>query len=338
MPFAISNPAAVCGACINAGKQCFEDLRNAPIGNRATEFRISQQRLMDCAFDGFVPGTDSDPDPTRSFLEYRHAAANNMVAAGKVVHGAAFRLTKQQLGKVEGDVFEILEAAALWNAAAAWNQLMDTGKWTSKVFTQPPSAIPTPLRKVAIIKLPRGIDSTVLLSPGARAAYSAFDSALGSNGMELKLSTPDIIGVRMPDPMPPGYAQFLQPLPDLQFASQKRLEEAHNQIHGTLDGRDFLFAIAVKTSTRSDRLYQPLFEANVLKFIIGYVLRGPAIRFHVHMESFVGADVAGRYKAAAMTSLLLGGTPSKAVDVLYKAVKPLETAQMVLDSLPTFPI
>jgi hypothetical protein len=56
------------------------------------------------------------------------------------------------------------------------------------------------------------------------------------------------------------------------------------------------------------------------------------------MESFEGADVAGRYKAAAMTSLLLGGTPTKAVDVLYNAIAPRETAQMVLDSLPTFPI
>jgi hypothetical protein len=81
-----------------------------------------------------------------------------------------------------------------------------------------------------------------------------------------------------------------------------------------LEGRHFLFAIAVKTSTRSDRLYQALFEANVLKYILGYILRGPAIRFHAHLETFAGADVVGRYKAASMTSLLAGGTPTKAID------------------------
>ena len=79
----------------------------------------------------------------------------------------------------------------------------------------------------------------------------------------------------------------------------------------TLEGRHFLFAIAVKTSTRSDRLYQALFEANVLKYILGYVLRGPAIRFHAHLETFANADVVGRYKAASMTSLLRWWNPDQ---------------------------
>jgi hypothetical protein len=130
----------------------------------------------------------------------------------------------------------------------------------------------------------------------------------------------------------------LQPVLNLATANQDTIEKAWQGIQGTLEGRHFLFAIAVKTSTRSDRLYQALFEANVLKYILGYVLRGPAIRFHAHLETFANADVVGRYKAASMTSLLSGGVPAKAIDRLYKSISPRDTAQMILDELPSYPL
>ncbi|MBR0861215.1 Cfr10I/Bse634I family restriction endonuclease [Bradyrhizobium diazoefficiens] len=85
-------------------------------------------------------------------------------------------------------------------------------------------------------------------------------------------------------------------------------------------------------------MYQPLFEANVLKFLVGFVLRGAALRFHVHMETFEGADVAGAYEAASLYSLMLGGGFSKAVDHLYRVVGPQAAAQEILDTLPSFAI
>jgi hypothetical protein len=317
---------------------CLADRRVDRVKGRDTKFQVIQQRLLDCAFGDFVPGTDSDPAPGRLSRDYRTRATQNVLRSGQINFGPEFRASQQQLAKVDGDVYELMEAATLWNAAAVWNSYMDTGVWTSGSLTCPPDAIATPTRKVAIIKMARGADTTKLLNPAARAAYAAFEVALSRDGMELKLSTPDILGVRIPDPTPPGYEQFLSPLPDLSRASQEHLETAWQRIQGTLEGRHFMFAIAVKTSTRSDRLYQALFEANVLKFIIGYVLRGPAIKFHAHLESFAGSDVVGRYKAAAMTSLLAGGTPSKAIDVVYPALRPQETAQMVLNSLPGYPL
>jgi hypothetical protein len=39
-----------------------------------------------------------------------------------------------------------------------------------------------------------------------------------------------------------------------------------------------------------------------------------------------------------MVSLLAGGTPSRAIDELYNAVSPRDTAQTILDSLPEFPL
>lgn len=333
-----SGQSAVCAACLASGKGCLEDTRGGKIRGRATKFRITQQRVMDCALDAFVPGCDGDPDPARPSSAYRSQALRNTEAAGKVGWAQDFELTPAQKGKVDGDVYEMMEAAALWNAAATWNSFMDTGNWSSTVFKQPELAVPTPTRKIAILKMARGADTTLLLSAKARAEYEAFSAALKTKGMELKLSTPDILGVRMPDPMPEGFSPFLTQLPNLSFASQDIIETAWQKIQGTLEGRHFLFAIAIKTSVRSDRLYQALFEANVLKYILGYVLRGPAIRFHAHMESFEGADVVGRYSAASMTSLLAGGTPTKAIDDTYCALSPRDAAQRILDELPTYPL
>lgn len=330
--------AKVCKACHAAGTGCLVDTRGGQIRGRKTEFQITQQRVIDCALDSFVPGSDNDPEPDRPFLAYRQQAYSNVDMAGQIIWPGVFRLSDGQKAKVDGDVYEMMEAAALWNAAATWNRFMDTGTWDSKFYNMPAGAIATPTRKVAFIKMARGADTTKLLSDKARAEYRAFEQALTAGGMELRLSTPDILGVRMPDPMPPGFEVFLNPLPNLTFKSQEILETAWQGVQSTLEGRNFLFAIAVKTSTRSDRLYQALFEANVLKYILGYVLRGPAIRFFAHLETFANADVVGRYRAASMTSLLTGGTPTKAIDETFLSVSPRQTAQHILDQLPTYPL
>lgn len=334
----IGSQESVCVSCNAAGKGCLVDTRGGGIRGRKTKFQITQRRVMDCALDAFVPGTDGDPDPTRSFADYRKQAYLNVDVAGRSIWRDAFELTEAQKAKVDGDIYETMEAAALWNAGSVWNHFMDTGEWVSDIFTKPLNAIASPARKVAIVKMARGADTTLLLNEKARAEYKAFETALQTRGMELRLSTPDILGLRIPDPAPEGFLPFMSPLPDLSYFHQDVLETAWQGIQGTLEGRHFLFAIAVKTSTRSDRLYQALFEANVLKYILGYVLRGPAIKFHAHLETFANADVVGRYKAASMTSLLAGGTPSKAIDETYLALFPRDTAQHILNQLPEFPL
>lgn len=247
----------ICAACHLSGTGCVKDLRDAPVRNRQTTFRIVQDRLIDCAFDSFVPGCAGDPDPTRPFADYRRQAVQNMLAAAQLNFPAtggkpAFQnsdISKQALGKVDGDIFELLEAAALWNAAAAWNECMSTNVWPASTFVRPAGTIATPLRRVAIVKLPRGYDSTRLLTPDARAAYAAFQHSLSLQGMHLRLSSPDIVGLRIPEPMPAAYTQFLSPLSNLSVPSLTQLVEAHAKVEGTIEGRNFLFAIAVKTST-----------------------------------------------------------------------------------------
>ncbi|MBN9051563.1 MAG: Cfr10I/Bse634I family restriction endonuclease [Rhizobiales bacterium] len=308
------------------------------VRGRNTDFRLKQSVAMQCTFGDFMPGTDNDPDPTRTFGEYLGQFRSNAHGALSVLYGAGFAFSGSALAKVEGDVFELMEAGAIWNAFAAWNKFMDGLPWPSKVFTTPNGTVATPSRKAAILKLPRGYDTTRLFKSEVRTRIQAHEQALKLRGMELGLSSPDIVGIRIPDPMPPEFAPFLDPLPNLGEQARLILEKTHEKLEGTLEGRSFLFAIAVKRTTRSDRLYQPLFEANVLKYLIEEVLRGAAFRFHVHMGSFEGADVEGHYNAASLVSLMRGGEPTKAVTSTYLAERPVECAQTILNDLPLFPL
>jgi hypothetical protein len=335
MPFEFDH-SSTCATCPYG--RCSEDLRLAPVRNRNTQFRFNQMAAMNCTFSDFMPGTDNDPDPSRLYSAYLSRFQSNALQAGPVLYGEAFNIGVPAIAKVEGDVFELLEAGALWAAAAAWNRYMDHEVWDSTVFTRPAGAVATPMRKVAIVKLPRGYDATQLFKPEVRASIRAHESALELRGMELGLSSPDIVGVRLPHPLPDSMRVFLSPVPNLSSGNLALLEGAHKLLENSIDATGFLLALAVKRTTRSDRLYQPLFEANVLKYLIEFVLRGAAFRFYAHLNSFEGADVRGRYKAASLISLIRGGTPVPAVDALYLAEGPRDSAQSVLNDLPLFPV
>lgn len=335
MPFA-PDLVTDCASCPYG--VCIEDRRENRVKGRNTSFRLRQSTVTACTFDSFIPGCDNDPSPDRTFDEYLGQLRKNSYNAGVANFGADFKFDGNAVSKVEGDVFELLEAAALWNAAAAWNRFMDSGVWTSQSFTKPVASIATPARKVAIVKLPRGYNATRLFKPEVRATIQAFEHSMELADMTLGLSSPDIVALRLPDPLPDALQGFLADIPNLSSANLVGLEAAHGLLEGQLDSSGFLMAIAVKRTTRSDRLYQPLYEATVLKFLIEYVLRGSAMRFYAHMGSFDGANVVKAYKSGLLTSLIRGGMSQRAVDQTYLALAPRATAQSILDDLPRFPI
>lgn len=328
--------STTCAACPFGG--CIEDRRDNPIKGRSTLFRLRQQTAMNCTFEDFCPASETDPDISRSFDDYLGQFRSNAIGAGSELFGLSANVSAPAFAKVEGDVFELIEAAALWNAFAAWNTFMETSIWQSKIFSEPPHSIPTVTRRATAVKLPRGYDTTKLFKPEVRKEILAFEASMKGRGMELGLSSPDIVGVRLPFPLPADLQVFSQPINSFNPVSLLHLEKGYQRLEGLLDGRSFLFAIAVKRTTRSDRLYQPLFEANILKFIIEVVLRGAAFKFFVHMGSLEGANVEKHYKAASLISLMRGGEPDKAVNEMYHAVNPRDTAQSVLDKITLFPL
>ncbi|MBE0540715.1 MAG: Cfr10I/Bse634I family restriction endonuclease [Verrucomicrobia bacterium] len=333
MPFQFDQQAT-CPNCPHGF--CIKDRRTNPIPGRKTQFRFHQHEAVACCFESFVPGTDNDPDPNRSFVTYLNQFGENAEKAGQILFGADCDIGKQAIAKVTGDIFELIGAATLWNAASVWNRFMDTGVWKSNSFVCPKDSVAAPGRKVAIVPLPRGYDATLLFREDARKSIAAHEHALKQAEMELGLSAPDIVGVRIPEPCPKEFKQFLQPLPNLGDSSRQRIENAYQSIEGKLDGRSFLFAIAMKRSIRSDRLYQPLFEANILKYLISEVLRGSALRFFAHFGDIEGANAEDHYRAATIVSLMRGGKFERAIDKLYVAVKPRDTAQEILQHLPSY--
>lgn len=333
MPFSFQHEE-VCPNCPYG--QCFEDRRINVVRGRDTKFRFRQIAAMNCTFTDFMPGSENDPEPSRSFETYLNQFTQNATLAGRALFGTDFDVKTSAIAKVEGDVFELLEAGAFWNAASAWNRFMDSGAWSSKAFSKPSTAVATPTRKIAVVKLPRGYDATKLFRPEIRSDILAHEAALSARGMALGLSSPDIVGVRLPHPLPPELQCFVEPAENLSSDNLEKLENAHRLLEGKIESSGFLFAVAVKRTTRSDRLYQPLFEANVLKYLIEVVLRGAAFRFYAHLNSFEGADVKRHYRAASLISLARGGTPTKAVDVLYLALSPRDSAQSILDDFPLY--
>ncbi|UVM05089.1 Cfr10I/Bse634I family restriction endonuclease [Pseudomonas laurylsulfatiphila] len=335
MPFDFQH-STTCLGCSHG--TCFEDRRVNQVRGRKTKFRFRQQAAMNCTFGDFMPGSDNDPDPTRTFEIYLNKFRSNALEAGKLLFASEFDVSDSAIAKVEGDVFELLEAGAFWSAIAAWNRFMDSGCWDSVTFTKPPGSVPTPTRMVAIVKLPRGYDATRLFKPEIRSSIRAHEHALQLRGMELGLSSPDIVGVRLPYPLPEKLKCFLSPIENLNSNNLQFIENAYELLEDEIDAAGFLLAVAVKRTTRSDRLYQPLFEANILKYLIENVLRGAAFRFYAHLNSFEGASVEEHYKAASLISLIRGGTPTKAIDSLYLALRPRDSAQTILNDLPLFPV
>ena len=142
---------------------------------------------MNCTFEDFIPRTDNDPNPDRTFDEYLGQHDLNFRGAGHELFPDGFNIKASAVAKVLGDAYQTLDAAALWNAAAAWNVLMDTGRWPSHAFAQPESAVPAPSRKIAVVTLPRGYDATKLFREDVRNSLRAHKVAIAP--MELGMSS-----------------------------------------------------------------------------------------------------------------------------------------------------
>lgn len=314
---------------------CYEDRRNNPVPGRQTEFRVRQQIAVNCTFHNFVPGFDGDPQLGVGFNTYLERFRDNARNAGRTLVGDDFRIAPAALAKVEGDVAELLEAAALWNTAATWNLFMQMGQWVSRSLQIPERAVIDPERQVAILKLPRSYDATRLFTLQARAQIATLEAELQLRNMELGLSAPDIVGVRLPKEIHYREHPFSTLLPNLSTPNLLVLESAYRQLEGKIAQDELLFAIAIKRTMRSDRLYQPLFEANVLKYLLHGLLNSHNFKFYVHAWSVEGANVEGHYRAASLYSLMQQGQfePERAVDRLVVCNDPIQIAQSVLDDL-----
>ncbi|MET9307714.1 Cfr10I/Bse634I family restriction endonuclease [Streptomyces cellulosae] len=175
----------------------------------------------------------------------------------------------------------------------------------------------SPARQVAILNLPREYDWVRLLEPKDRDQVHKVRKALEEKGLGLPTSTPDLAVVVLPEELRDDEL-WRTPLPDLRRPSQATLASARQYVEGRVSAGEIILAIAFKSSLRSDRLYQPLYEANVMQLLLEGFLGAPKVEFEVHTLDRTGTNALVTYTAASIYAVAKGDPDvHRAVRELY---------------------
>ncbi|MFT4282012.1 Cfr10I/Bse634I family restriction endonuclease [Microbacterium sp.] len=312
MPFRFSSVAT---QALAPELRLIADLRNAPVRGRDTQFRLAQQNMLAYTFDAGVPGWTSPGLNSMPFREVVLQAISNAHDEGHLLYGADYTSNANAVSKVTGDIYEIVTSAVLWDTAAAWNRFMRGQPWRTTPRYARPQVSPSLNRQVAVLNLPRRYDWVKLLTPKAQKKIRKFRNRLAKSNLAMPTSTPDIAIVILPtsEQANPVWATDLG---DISLASQRILDNAHRTLEGKIEPGELVLAMALKTSLRSDRLYQPLYEANVMEFLLEGHLGAPRVEFEVHTLTAEGTGAVVTYSAAALSS---AGSkdPHRAIRELY---------------------
>jgi hypothetical protein len=242
----------------------------------------------------------------------------NANAEGRLLFDRDYEVAPSAVAKVTGDIFEVVSSAVLWNAAARWNTYMAEGRWPGVPRYARPGVKPDPSRQVAALNLPRNYDWVKLLVEPAQEQISLIRDKLAEHGMGLPTSTPDLAVVLLPAEYC-GDALWRTELPGLDRENQGLLTDAHKLLAGRVEAGEILLAVAFKVSLRSDRLYQPLYEANIMQLLLEGMLGAPRVEFEVHTLDRSGTDAINTYTAASLFGVATGRPDvHRAVRELYE--------------------
>jgi hypothetical protein len=331
--------------------RCVQDLRLAPVRGRKTQFRLMQQNMLAYTFDSFVPGfAASTVLNDTPFAEVVQKPIDNANDEGALLFGVDYKVEPNARAKVAGDVFEVVTHAVFWNMAARWNAYMCGGAWNTQPRFVKPVVPPDPARQIAVLNLPRGYDWVKLLVPEAQQSIDDIRTTLGArHGLALPTSTPDIAVVVLPD-AERTHPRWRRELPNLTTPEQAVLRSAYVKLEGRIEPGELIFALAVKRSLRSDRLYQPLYEANVMQLLLEGFLGAPRVEFEVQTLSLEGTAAEDIYRAASLYAVAIeqqslapgARVDPDAVSAMHRAVRDLyiptsarHLAQRLLDFLGT---
>jgi hypothetical protein len=90
-------------------------------------------------------------------------------------------------------------------------------------------------------------------------------------------------------------------------------------LEGKLAASQIILGIALKKSLRSDRLYQPLYEANVMQLLLEGELGASRVDFEVHTLDSAGTAARDIYRAASLSAVATkDSSPHRAVRELYE--------------------
>lgn len=314
MPFRFS---AVATQKLPEELRCIEDRRNNPVRRRDTQFRLLQQNIMAYTYP-FVPGFAEQGINGLPFDKLIEQSTTNALEEGKLLYQQDFDVKTNALAKVVGDIFEKVEAAIHWNTAVRWNRYMVGTPWPNQPRYPKPTTLPGMGRQIAVLSLPRRYDWVRLLDPGSQQVVSELRKQLNEHDLSLPTSTPDLAIVAVPDALVTD-ERFQQELPALDLASQRILDRAYQALEGKVGPDGFILAVAFKRSLRSDRLYQPLYEANIMQLLLEGRLGAPQVDFEVHTLDSIGTRAAETYRSASLGLVASAAAkPHRAVRELYE--------------------
>jgi hypothetical protein len=315
MPFAFDHNVT---DALPPGERMIEDRRENPVRGRDTKFRLLQQNIIGYTFSSMVPGFTESGINLLPFPKLIGRPLDNALAEGEYLYHDQFETTSNQVAKVAGDIFQQVESAILWNAAARWNRFMAGEPWPSSPRYTRPAVTPSLNRQVAILDLKRRYDWVRLLTPSAEARIAQLRARLAAHSLLLPTSTPDIIVVALPEACRLS-PEFSTDLPNLSRQSQAIITNAYSILEGHVEPGEILLAIALKKSLRSDRLYQPLYESNVMQILLEGELGAPRVEFEVHTLESAGTAAQETYRAASLGLVATNhAQPHRAIRELYE--------------------
>lgn len=316
---------------LDEGDRCITDLRNAPVRNRNTKFRLAQQNMLAYTFAAFIPGfSPSHVHNTMAYEELVDQPLKNADDEGRLLYDRDYVVSDSAKAKVAGDIFELVSAAVLWNIAARWNRHMSGQSWPARSGYPRPTVAPDPKRQVAVLNLPRNFDWVRLLTTSATDSITRLRDELETSHLRLPTSTPDLAVVALPEPCWDS-DKWRTDVPNLRKPSQTLLQQAYRDMEGRVEPGEILLAVALKRSLRSDRLYQPLYEANIMQLLLEGHLGAPRVEFEVYTLDHFGTDALNTYEAASLYSVLAPErTKHKAIRELYVPPNAQELARRLL--------
>lgn len=328
MPFVFSQVAT---QRLAQAERCITDLRNDPVRGRDTLFRLAQQNMLAYTFADFVPGfSASNVHNTMPYRELIDQPLKNADSEGQLFFGVDYETKVSARAKVAGDIFELVSATVMWNIAARWNTYMTAGTWAPRSGYPHPTVTPSEDRQIAVLNLPRNYDWVSMLTPSATHKISNLRDELSESGLRLPTSTPDLVVVALPDSRR-DLDLWRTEFADIGRTTQSEIQHAYRYLEGEIEPGEILLAVAFKKSLRSDRLYQPLYEANIMQLLLEGHLDAPRVEFEVHTLQHLGTDARTTYEAASLYSVLAPERDKhRAVRELYVPANAQELAKRLL--------
>jgi hypothetical protein len=336
MPFDISD-FAICGSCVHGKCVSYIREQSKRMKDRDTQYRIAQRVIMACSFDEWIPGFTMECEPPTTFDFFLDRCIRNATSAGEYIQEFSpnhfgpvereFFLTSAQIGKVRGDIFEMLSRAILWNISVALS-----GGRVDKLPECVSKKIVGRVSKCTLAAITLGDDYDLkrLFKPEAVEKFEQYEYKLAAAGTSMCYSTPDIVILRIRDES--LQSDFLTPINSLSIINQDILSSAKKKLEGRLEPEDVLLAAGLKTSIRSDRMYQLLFEANSWKAIWRLVYKKTPPKYFGVVTRSYGADPE-KLQSLEFLGAVAESSPVKAIDGLAHISRPLDLMHWYVDSI-----